>query len=65
MRPALPLLGRTAELDTLRQLIANVRAGQSAVLVVRGEAGIGKTELLRYLIAEASGFRVVRAVGVE
>jgi DNA-binding CsgD family transcriptional regulator len=49
----------------LRQLLQNVRGGQSAVLVVRGEVGIGKTELLGYLIAGASGFRVARAVGVE
>ena len=34
-------------------------------MVVRGEAGIGKTELLRALTAEAAGFRVTRAVGVE
>ena len=59
------LFGRLGELDVLGQLIASVRNGQSAVLVVRGEAGIGKTALLRYLTGEASGFKVARAVGVE
>ena len=59
------LLGRLAEQETLRQLVAGVRDGQSAVLVLRGEAGIGKTELLRYLISQATGFTVARAVGVE
>jgi hypothetical protein len=59
------LFGRTGELEILGRLIANVRSGQSAVLVVRGESGIGKTELLRHLIAEASGFRVARVAGVE
>ena len=59
------LLGRLAEQETLRQLVAGVRPGQSAVLVLRGEAGIGKTELLRYLISQATGFTVARAVGVE
>jgi hypothetical protein len=42
-----------------------VRSGQGAVLVVRGEPGIGKTALLRHLIGQASGFHVVRAAGVE
>jgi hypothetical protein len=65
VQPAPRLFGRTGELGTLRRLIANVRSGQSAVLVVRGEPGIGKTALLQELIGEASGFRVVRAVGVE
>ena len=56
MHPPPRLLGRIEELEILRQLIANVRDGQSAVVVVRGEPGIGKTELLGALIAEASGF---------
>jgi hypothetical protein len=59
------LLGRRSECDALDRLVANVRAGQSAVLVVRGEAGVGKTALLRSLIDGASGCRVARAVGVE
>jgi DNA-binding CsgD family transcriptional regulator len=59
------LLGRLGEQETLRQLVANVRVGQSAVLVVRGEAGIGKTALLRYLAGQASGFTVALAAGVE
>jgi DNA-binding CsgD family transcriptional regulator len=42
-----------------------VRAGHSRVLVVRGEAGVGKTALLDYLQERASGCRVVRAAGVE
>src|SRR5664279_2240 len=60
-----PLFGRLGELEILAQRIANVRSGHSAVLVVRGEPGIGKSTLLRYLTSEASGFRVARGVGVE
>jgi DNA-binding CsgD family transcriptional regulator len=65
VRPAPRLFGRIGELEILGQLIANARSGQSAVLVVRGEPGIGKTALLRYLIGETPGFRVARSVGVE
>ena len=65
MHPAPPLLGRIDELEILRRLIADARNGRSAVVVVRGEPGIGKTELLGALVAEAAGFRVCRAVGVE
>ena len=43
----------------------NVRAGQSRVLVLRGEAGVGKTALLDYLLERASGCRIARAAGVE
>src|ERR1700728_2952982 len=59
------MFGRTGELEILRRLIATVRNGRSAVLVVRGEPGIGKTELLRQLTAETSGFWVARVAGVE
>jgi DNA-binding CsgD family transcriptional regulator len=59
------LLGRTSERELLDQLLADVRGGQSAVLVIRGEAGIGKTALLRYLDRQASGFRVATIGGVE
>src|SRR3954471_5654092 len=59
------LLGRASECDTLDRLVATVRAGQSAVLVVRGEAGVGKSALLASLIERASGCRIVRAAGVE
>ena len=63
--PPSRLFGRTAELEILRRLISDVRRGRSAVLVVRGEPGIGKTELLRQLIAEVPGFGVARVAGVE
>src|SRR5919109_3511175 len=59
------LLGRAGERRTLDRLLENVRGGQSAVLVVRGEAGIGKTALLHYCARQASGFRVGRISGVE
>jgi DNA-binding CsgD family transcriptional regulator len=65
MHPPPRLFGRTGELEILRRLIARVRRGRSAVLVVQGEPGIGKTELLRQLTAEASGFAVARVAGVE
>ena len=65
VNPPPGMFGRTGELEILRRLIAKARSGRSAVLVVRGEPGIGKTELLRQLTAEASGFWVARVAGVE
>jgi DNA-binding CsgD family transcriptional regulator len=58
-------LGRTSEREALDRLLGAVRAEQSAVLVVRGEAGIGKTALLRYAAQPASGFRVLQIAGIE
>jgi DNA-binding CsgD family transcriptional regulator len=59
------LLGRRSECEVLDRLVAGVRAGQSRVLVVRGEAGVGKTALLEHLSASATGLRIARAAGVE
>ena len=59
------LVGRDAELEKLKELLATVRAGGSAALVLRGEPGVGKSALLEQLIASASGLRVVRAAGIE
>ncbi|MFN3600977.1 MAG: ATP-binding protein [Dietzia sp.] len=61
------LVGRRAEREALEHLLAQARAGRSGVLVVRGEAGIGKTELMEHArgAAAASGLRVESSVGVE
>jgi DNA-binding CsgD family transcriptional regulator len=59
------LLGRAGERDVLGRLVAGMRAGQSRVLVLRGEAGVGKSALLRHLSAAAEGCRIARAAGVE
>src|SRR4051795_11832003 len=59
------LLGRAGERQALEWLLESGRAGQSAVLVVRGEAGVGKTALLHHCARQASGFRVSRVAGVE
>lgn len=59
------LRGRRAEQAALDRLLDEVRAGQSRALVLRGEAGVGKTALVDYLQERASGCRVVRAAGVE
>src|ERR1051325_6099493 len=59
------LQGRSSECARLDELISAVRRGESQSLVLRGEAGIGKTALLEYLTAAASGLVVVRAVGVQ
>src|SRR3954468_11165848 len=58
-------LGRTTERQVLDGLLARVREGESEVLVIRGEAGIGKTALLRYAARQASGFQVAQLTGVE
>ena len=59
------LLGRAGEREALDRMLRNVRGGQSAVLVIRGEAGVGKTALLQQFAGEASGFRVSRIAGIE
>jgi DNA-binding CsgD family transcriptional regulator len=59
------LRGRRTECEVLDGVLERVRGGRSSVLVVRGEAGIGKTALLEYLVGAAAGFRVIRASGVE
>src|SRR4051794_31174563 len=61
----LKLRGRRDERAVLDALLANARAGRSEVLVVRGEAGIGKTALLDYAVESAPDFRVLRVAGVE
>jgi DNA-binding CsgD family transcriptional regulator len=58
-------LGRSAERDVLDRLLETAREGQSAVLLIRGEAGIGKTALIRYAARRAAGFRVAQIAGVE
>ncbi|WP_432947191.1 ATP-binding protein [Kribbella sp. CA-253562] len=59
------LRGRRRECARLDDLLAGVRSGRGQVLVVRGEAGIGKTALLEYLVARADGCRIARAAGIE
>ncbi|HXW43248.1 MAG TPA: AAA family ATPase [Streptosporangiaceae bacterium] len=50
-----PLVGRTAELLRMRELLADAESGQSVVILVSGDAGVGKTRLLTELAAEAAG----------
>ncbi|HXE60463.1 MAG TPA: AAA family ATPase [Gemmatimonadaceae bacterium] len=59
------LRGRRHECESLDRLLDDVRGGQSRSLVLRGEAGVGKTALLEYLAANATACRIVRATGVE
>ena len=59
------LLGRADECALLDGLIGDIRRSESRSLVLRGEAGIGKTSLLKYLIESASDMTVARTVGVE
>ncbi|AYF78647.1 helix-turn-helix transcriptional regulator [Nocardia yunnanensis] len=60
-----PLRGREQEQRTLAALIAGARAGDSGVLVLRGEPGIGKTALLDHAAAGADGLRLLRGTGIE
>jgi DNA-binding CsgD family transcriptional regulator len=57
--------GRAREREALDDLLGRVRGGESAVLVIRGEAGIGKTALMRYCARQAAGCRLVQVDGVE
>ncbi len=59
------LRGRRAECAVLDRLIDAVLGGESRVLVLRGEPGVGKTALLEYVVEQASALRVTRTTGVQ
>jgi DNA-binding CsgD family transcriptional regulator len=59
------LLGRKREREVLDRLIDAVRGGRGGVLVVDGQAGVGKTALLEYAVEAARGFRIARTSGIE
>ena len=63
--PGMRLRGRQRELAMLDALLRSVRAGDSRVLVLRGEAGSGKTSLLDHLAAHTPPGLLTRAAGVE
>jgi DNA-binding CsgD family transcriptional regulator len=59
------LLGRAREREVLDRLLDGVRAGRGGVLVMHGEAGVGKTALLEYAVEAGPEFRIARTLGVE
>ena len=59
------LRGRRQQVEALDELLADVRAGHSRALVVRGEPGIGKTALLNHAAGAAADFQVAQGDGVE
>ncbi|MCV7020726.1 helix-turn-helix transcriptional regulator [Mycolicibacterium aichiense] len=59
------LHGRAAECRALRSVVSTVAGGDSQVLVLRGEAGVGKTALLGYLSEQASALRVLHVAGIQ
>jgi DNA-binding CsgD family transcriptional regulator len=59
------MIDRRRERAALDGLVDAVRAGRGGVVVVRGEAGIGKTALLDHAADVATGLRVIRVAGVE
>ncbi|WP_020015488.1 AAA family ATPase [Promicromonospora sukumoe] len=63
--PARQLFGREPEARRLAELTAAAREGRGGALVLRGEAGIGKTTLLDHVEGAAAGHRVVRVSGAQ
>ena len=59
------LVGRDAEIARVETLLAGARDGHSGVLVLRGEAGVGKSALLTDVADRAADFLVLRGVGIE
>ncbi|WP_405914835.1 AAA family ATPase [Streptomyces sp. NBC_00728] len=60
-----PMVGRLDEREAIGRLLASVRDGFSGVLVLNGDAGVGKSRLLEYAAESAQDLTVVRLVGVE
>ena len=59
------LHGRRTECAVLDDLVGAIREGESRALVVRGEAGVGKTALLTYAAVSAADLQLLQASGVE
>jgi DNA-binding NarL/FixJ family response regulator len=59
------LVGREPDCARIDELLERAQRGRSGTLVLRGEAGLGKTALLDYAAERAEGMTVVRALGVE
>jgi DNA-binding CsgD family transcriptional regulator len=59
------LLDRERERAVLDRLLDGVRGARGVVLVMHGDAGIGKTALLEYAVEAAREFRVARMSGVQ
>ena len=59
------LRGRSRERAVLDRMIEAARQGRSEALVLRGEAGVGKSALLDALVTRVNGCQVARAVGIE
>jgi hypothetical protein len=59
------LFGRGAECTAVEGVLLEARQSRSAALVLRGEAGMGKSALLAHAVEHASGMRVLRGVGIE
>jgi DNA-binding CsgD family transcriptional regulator len=59
------LQGRSRECATLDAMLADARQGRSGVLLLRGEAGVGKSALLEHVERSANGCRLARSAGVE
>jgi len=59
------LHGRDAERDAIGALLEGARGSRSAALVIRGEAGVGKTALMDDTRERASDMRVLATRGIE
>jgi DNA-binding CsgD family transcriptional regulator len=59
------LFGRKIECEALDRLLTDAISGTSQVMVLRGDAGVGKSALLEYLSYRAATWRIASAVGVE
>ena len=58
------LIGRAAELSSLHAALDDARAGQGRVVVVEGDAGLGKTRLVEHFTSHAAGVRVLAGGGI-
>src|SRR4051812_36590163 len=63
--PGAALRGRHSECEALDRLVADAREARASALVLRGEAGVGKSGLLEYVARVSTGCRTARAAGIE
>ncbi|WP_433479735.1 ATP-binding protein [Spirillospora sp. CA-142024] len=58
-------MGRDREIERVAGILGDARSGRSRTVVIRGEAGIGKTALLGRITADAGDMQIIRGTGVE